>query len=422
MAEQSRLELVKHAMRLLVGELDARDEIGVVAFATDARLVLPVTSVTQRGLIESAIHPLRPEGSTNAAAGLRMGYELALGALDGESVSRVVLLSDGVANTGETDQQRILESVRAHRERGIYLNTIGVGMNNHNDVLREQLADKGDGVCDYVDSEETARRAIVERFTGAFEPVASDVKIQVEFDPSQVYRWRQLGYENRAVADQDFRNDAVDAGEIGAGHQVVALYEIERAPSAATTSGAPSTAAAAGETPLATVRLRWKAPKSATTDPREPAVTEREAKVLASQALASYDAASYGYRRAVLAAQLAEFLRRSTHTEHDRYSELVAAASRIAAERDDAETRELAALIQRAADLVLAAHRERFELRSELDRVLDEYRRKQCLRAELECFDESETRALLENVQRQSAELEQALRDLIRRRLCEERG
>ncbi len=426
MQEQGRLELVKHAMRLLLGELDARDKIGVVAFSSDARLILPVTSVSARGLIESAIHPLAPQGSTNAEAGLRMGYELALGALDREAVNRVILLSDGVANTGQTDQDRISEAVRLHREKGIYLNTIGVGMHNHNDALLEQLADKGDGICDYVDSTESARRAIVDRFTGAFEPVASDVKIQVEFDPAQVYRWRQLGYENRAVADQDFRNDAIDAGEIGSGHQVVALYEIERMSAAPGVS--PLTAA---ESPLATVRLRWKAPKAPGQDPREVDVQEREAKLLASQALGAYDSASYGFRRAVLAAQFAEFLRRSTHTESDRYSELAAACQRLAGERADAETRELASLVDRAANLILSAHQGRFEHLSELDSKLDELRRLQILRAEFECLEQGaesrealreETRRELENVRQHSEALERELREIIRRRVCEGRG
>ena len=408
MQEQGRLELVKHAMRLLVGELDARDKIGVVAFASDARLILPLTSAKERGLIESAIHPLQPEGSTNADAGLRMGYELALGGLDREAVNRVILLSDGVANTGQTDQDRITESVRAHREKGIYLNTIGVGMSNHNDVLLEQLADKGDGICDYVDSAASARHAIVDRFTGAFEPVASDVKIQVEFAPAQVYRWRQLGYENRVVADADFRNDAVDAGEIGAGHQVVALYELERM------SGGPT------EGPLAVVRLRWKTPKAPGDDPREIEVTEREAMLLSEQALGSYDATSYGYRRAVLVAEFAEFLRRSTHTENDRYSELMRACSVLAAEAPDGETAELASLVERAATLVLQAHMESTANRGELECAVSELRRLQIQRAEIESLQFEEARAMLATVRARSDALEAEIRELVRQRMqCE---
>ncbi|HVS09362.1 MAG TPA: von Willebrand factor type A domain-containing protein, partial [Planctomycetota bacterium] len=244
MSQQNRLELVKHAMRLLVGEMDARDSLSIVAFSNESRLVLPMTSARNRGLIESAIHPLAPQGGTNVQAGLRMGYEAALAGLDPEAHNRVVFLSDGVGNIGETDATALSREVESARKRGVWLNTVGVGMGNHNDAFLEQLADKGNGLCNYVDDEREARRALVENFTGAFEPIAKDVKIQVEFDPRQVERYRLLGYENRAIADADFRNDAVDAGEVGAGHQVVALYEVVRTGD--------------GDGPLATVRVRWK--------------------------------------------------------------------------------------------------------------------------------------------------------------------
>ena len=167
MEENQRLELVKHALRLLVSQLDGRDEISIVAFNKEARQILPMTSAANRGVIESALHPLTPDGGTNAEAGLVMGYEVAMAGLNAQSHNRVILLSDGVANIGETDQDRINANITRHREAGIYLNTIGVGMSNHNDVFLEQLANKGDGVCDYVDDAASTERAIVERFTGA---------------------------------------------------------------------------------------------------------------------------------------------------------------------------------------------------------------------------------------------------------------
>ena len=416
MKEDARLELVKHSLRLLVSQLDERDRIGVVAFSNDARLILPLTSASERGLIESALHPLSPKGSTNAEGGLRMGYELALAALDAEAINRVVFLSDGVANVGQTDQERILADVRQHREAGIYLNTIGVGMDNHNDVFLEQLANKGDGVCDYVDTEAAVRRAIVDRFTGAFQPIASDVKIQVDFDSTQVHRWRLLGYENRAVADADFRNDAVDAGEIGSGHQVVALYEIER-------TTAPKEEPELGEeVPLATVHLRWKQPKAPGQDPNEIDVNEIERGVKASEAVGSFGATSAGYRRSALVAQFAEFLRRSSHTQGDRYSDLVAACESLERELKDPEFSEFTGMVRRAADLILRAHRSRFELRSELDRAIDAYRWKQIRRAELECLERADTHELIERVERESDQLEEDLRELMRRRVIERRG
>ncbi|MFT5479002.1 MAG: Mg-chelatase subunit ChlD, partial [Planctomycetota bacterium] len=169
MRENDRLELVKHAVRLLVGELNGNDSIAIVSYSNDARIVLPLTSADQGGAIEAAIYPLQPNGSTNAEAGLMLGYQLAQAGLDLTHNHRVVFLSDGVANVGQTDQNRLAKSVRQNVDAGIYLNTIGVGMNNHNDVFLEQLADKGDGVCDYIDSAKAAKHAIVDRFTGAFE-------------------------------------------------------------------------------------------------------------------------------------------------------------------------------------------------------------------------------------------------------------
>lgn len=406
MRQENRLELVKHSMRLLLSQLDARDSIAIVAYSKEARLILPMTSAAQRGVIESAIQPLRPEGSTNAEAGLKMGYEVALAGLDAGANNRVVFLSDGVANVGQIDQDALNADVRRHREQGIYLNTIGVGLGNHNDVFLEQLADKGDGICDYVDDEAAARRAIVDRFTGAFEPIASDVKIQVDFDPAQVYRYRLLGYENRAIADVDFRNDRVDAGEVGAGHQVVALYELER------------TSVTSEETPLATVRLRWKAPKGAGQDPAEVDVTEIERGVSYREAAGSFDAASAGYRKSVLVAQFAEFLRRSTHAAGDSYETLLAKASALQGQLGDPEFAEFVLMSRRAQELILA----QTWRRGAFDRALDEYRRYQILRCELEELRRNLDAPLLEDLRRKNETLERQIRDLMRREIEERHG
>jgi anti-sigma factor RsiW len=369
MAEGERLELVKHALRLLVAQLDGRDSIALVAFSNEAREVLPMTSADQRAAIEAALQPLSPEGGTNAEAGLKLGYELALTGLEPGSHSRVIFLSDGVANIGQTDQDRIGQDVRRFRERGVYLNTVGVGMNNHNDVFLEQLADKGDGLCDYVGDAVSVQRALVDRFTGAMIPIASDVKIQVQFDPAAVTRYRLLGYENRAIADADFRNDAVDAGEVGAGHQVVALYELELNPSAELDK-------------LADVRLRWKQPKGAGQHPLEVEVSELEQEVRYGGAAPSFEAASPGYRRSVLVAQFAELLRRSTHAQGDSLQDLIAESTKLAPVLADPDFDDFIGLLHRAEPMLVA---ERLgELRDELGRTVDEYRRLQYNRALLE--------------------------------------
>lgn len=374
MVEGGRLELVKHALRVLVGQLEARDSIALVAFSDQARLVLPMTPVSQRSAIEAAIHPLAPQGGTNAEEGLRLGYELAGSALVSGTHNRVVFLSDGVANMGETDQDQITADVQQWRDQGIYLNTIGVGMNNHNDTFLEQLADRGDGICDYVDDAAAVQSAIVDRFTGAFIGIASDVKIQVEFDPSQVLRWRQIGYENRAVADADFRNEAVDGGEVGAGHQVTALFEIERARRTATNSLPVA--------PLAEVRLRWKQPKGPGLDPAEARVTEVEHGVPSTAGVGAFASASPGFQRAALAAQFAEVLRRSVHAREDSIEGLVAELERVVSLpefRDEPATVELLSLVRAAQALGAGAEPEL----DVLGQAVEEYRRHHYLTAQL---------------------------------------
>jgi len=287
-----------------------------------------------------------------------------------------VLLSDGVANIGQTDQDRINADIQKYRDRGIYLNTIGVGMENHNDVFLEQLANKGDGICNYIDDEKEARRALVENFTGAFEPIARDVKIQVEFESGIVKRYRQIGYENRAIADADFRNDAVDAGEVGAGHQVTALYELELEPGAELVKGA-----------LAQVRLRWKEPTGADRDPAEDSATEREWATTLNSAV-SLEGASYGFRRALCVAQFAELLRRSQHAREDSLDELIAAAERLEREHlagtpgADDDFVEFIAMMKRGKEVILTAmNRDRTPLEDCVHELRDRrWRHHSCLK------------------------------------------
>lgn len=400
MREQDRLEMVKHAIRLLVTELGGGDNIAIVVFSNDARTVLPMTSVRNRSAIESALFPLQPENSTNSAAGLELGYSVALASISPEANNRVVFLSDGVANVGETDPAKISERVKSIREKGVYLNTIGVGMNNHNDVLLEQLADKGDGVCNYIDSQDEAKKVIVDGFTGTFETIARDVKIQVEFDPAQVERYRLLGYENRAIADKDFRNDKIDAGEVGAGHQVTALYELELA------------AGSSSEKPLATVRLRWKAPRSVSAPTANEEATEIAQPVLASSKT-SFEGAGVGYRRAVVVAQFAEFLRRSIHARGESLDDLIAEADKLEKETHDPETGELVLLLHKSKSLILAA----MPKCDDLCEAMETLRRRELLRCEHAQLELGQDKQLLADLEKQNQDLEQRIRDLLRRRI-----
>jgi Ca-activated chloride channel family protein len=224
---EDRLGLVKESLRLLVDELRPSDRVGIVTYGSRARVVMEPTSLRHRSDILRQIDSLTPGGSTNAEAGLMLGYEMALDEVDGDRTTRVILLSDGVANVGLTSPDGILRQIGSAVDEGIDLTTIGVGMGNYNDVLMEQLADRGNGTYHYVDRLYDARRIFSESLSGTLQVIARDAKVQVEFNPAVVAAYRLIGYENRDVAGRDFRNNYVDAGEVGAGHSVTALYEIE---------------------------------------------------------------------------------------------------------------------------------------------------------------------------------------------------
>jgi Ca-activated chloride channel family protein len=227
MKQDNRIGLVKRTLRLLVNQLNADDRIGIVVYGTTARTVLDPTSVEDGDHILDAIDDLQIEGSTNAEAGLLAGYKMAGKSYAKGAINRVILCSDGVANIGETDPEGILNTIEDYAGRSIYLSTFGFGMDNYNDVLMEQLADKGNGTYAYIDDIDEAKNVFQEQLTGTLQTIAKDAKIQVEFDPDQVDRYRLLGYENRAIDDDEFRNNRVDGGEVGAGHSITALYEVD---------------------------------------------------------------------------------------------------------------------------------------------------------------------------------------------------
>jgi len=222
---ENRLGLVKKTLNLLTNELKSGDKVGIVTYGSQAQVVLEPTGDKEK--IESAVNGLYSEGSTNAEAGLWKGYQLASQNFNSESINRVILCTDGVANNGETSSQGLLSQIEKYKNKGITLTACGFGMGNYNDVLIEQLATKGDGTYYYIDDVNEAKRVFVEQLTGTLQVIAKDVKIQVEFDKNRVSRYRLIGYEKRDVKDEDFRNDKVDGGEIGSGHTVTALYEVK---------------------------------------------------------------------------------------------------------------------------------------------------------------------------------------------------
>ena len=290
MRKENRLELVKKALTLLVDQLRPTDKVGIVVYGSHGRLVLPHTGIARRGEILAAINSLKPSGSTNAEEGLRIGYDLAWRNASVNHINRVILCSDGVANVGKTGPDEILKEIRTYVNKGITLSTIGFGMGNYNDVLMERLADTGNGSYAYVDTLSEAKRIFVKNLTGTLQLIAKDAKIQVEFNPGVVSRFRLLGYENRRLEHEQFRDDTVDAGEVGSGHRVTALYEIKLHPDAT------------GK--IATVVIRYA-------DPDDHRVSEVSENISVSQLHDSFAAAPATFRLAAGVAEFAEILRES---------------------------------------------------------------------------------------------------------------
>jgi Ca-activated chloride channel family protein len=334
MERENRLELVKDALWLLVEELRPTDQVGIVVYGSRAHVVLEHTPVENSRRILRAIDRLQPEGSTNAEEGLVLSYQLASEAFDPEAINRVILCSDGVANVGRTGPDSILEQIREHAKDGIYLTTVGFGMGNYNDVLMEQLADNGDGFYAYVDTLKEAERVFVHDLTSTLQVIARDAKIQVEFNPGVVSRYRLIGYENRDVADEDFRNDEVDAGEIGVGHSVTALYEIKFHPDAE------------NEHEVAmTVRVRYE-------DPDNGEVTELSRAIARAEFAPEFDDASIRFQLDAVVAEYAEILRESYWARESSMEDVAWEARRVAEYLPhDEEVAEFVSLVERASRL-----------------------------------------------------------------------
>ncbi|MCK5480979.1 MAG: VWA domain-containing protein, partial [Gammaproteobacteria bacterium] len=268
MQSPDKLGLLKSALRLLVRELKADDRVSMVVYAGASGVVLEPTAGDQKATITAALDGLTAGGSTNGGAGIRMAYALAQQAFIKDGINRIILATDGDFNVGTVDFEMLKQLVEDRREHGIGLTTLGFGSGNYNDHLMEQLADIGNGNYAYIDTLSEARKALVDEMSSTFMTIAKDVKIQVEFNPATVAEYRLIGYENRALAREDFSNDKVDAGEIGAGHSVTAIYEIALTGSAGQRLDGsryqPEQRVTASTRELALVRVRYKAPDSDT--------------------------------------------------------------------------------------------------------------------------------------------------------------
>jgi Ca-activated chloride channel family protein len=222
----NKLPLLQQSFSMLVEQLNARDRVAIVVYAGAAGTVLEPTPGNQRDRILAALNSLRPGGSTAGAEGLRQAYALAEQNFNRNSVNRVIIGTDGDFNVGIADPEQLQDFVSRKRETGVYLSVFGFGGGNYNDALMQRLAQNGNGVATYIDTLNEARRVLHDEMASNMFTIANDVKIQVEFNPARVAEYRLIGYETRMLRREDFNNDAVDAGEIGAGHSVTAIYEI----------------------------------------------------------------------------------------------------------------------------------------------------------------------------------------------------
>ncbi|MFY2764540.1 vWA domain-containing protein [Arenimonas sp. MALMAid1274] len=264
MAEQDKLPLLKESFRQLVPRLRAQDRVSIVVYAGSAGLVLPPTSGDRHDEILQALDRLEAGGSTNGGEGIDLAYLMARQSFIDGGVNRIVLATDGDFNVGIYDERALETKVEQGRKSGIALTTLGFGQGNYNEALAEKLADVGDGNHAYIDNLMEGRKVLVEEMSSTLMTIASDVKIQVEFNPAMVAEYRLIGYENRALAREDFNNDQVDAGEIGAGHDVTALYEICLVGAGCESSDAlryaPQPATQGRGQELAHLKLRYKLP------------------------------------------------------------------------------------------------------------------------------------------------------------------
>jgi Ca-activated chloride channel homolog len=300
MDEPNKLPLLKASMAQMVERMSARDKVSIVVYAGAAGVVLAPTPGDQHETILAALNRLSAGGSTNGGEGIELAYKLAIANKIEGGVNRILLATDGDFNVGQFSQDALKEFVSKKRESGVTLSTLGFGADNYNDAMAEQLADVGNGKYAYIDSLPEAQKVLGREIAGSLFTIASDVKIQIEFNPKVVAEYRLIGYDNRMLAREDFNNDKVDAGDIGAGHKVTALYEITRVGSEGAAidplryaSGAPVNASGKE---LGFLKLRYKLPNQSKS-------------TLISQPIATSTSSSYRLQYAAMVAAFAEHLR-----------------------------------------------------------------------------------------------------------------
>ena len=328
----NKLPLLVRSFRLLLDALAPEDRVAIVTYAGSAGVALAPTPVSDRGTILASLEDLHAGGSTAGAAGIREAYRLAERHRVEDGVNRVILATDGDFNVGITDVGELEDYIARKRASGVFLSVLGFGTGNYNDALMQRLAQNGNGNAAYIDTLSEARKVLVEEAGSTLFPIAKDVKIQVEFNPAAVSEYRLIGFETRLLAREDFRDDKVDAGEIGAGHTVTALYEItpvgsgaERVAPLRYRPGDVEPAAQAGDE-IAFLKIRYKLPDADTS-------TLIARPVTAAGAFRSVDAAPRDVRFSAAVAAFGQLLRGGRYTGEYGYDDVVALA--LGARGDD---------------------------------------------------------------------------------------
>jgi Ca-activated chloride channel family protein len=346
MQSPDKLPLLKNAFRLLTDQLTAQDRVSIAVYAGSSGVVLEPTPGNQKHKIMSAINQLSAGGSTNGAEGIQLAYQLARQGFIEKGINRVILATDGDFNVGTVDFEALIDMAERERKSDVALTTIGFGTGNYNDQLMERLADAGNGNYAYIDSLNEARKVLVSELSSTLFTIAKDVKIQVEFNPAQVLEYRLIGYENRKLAREDFNNDKVDAGEIGAGHRVTALYEVVLAGNKGLIDplryGAKEKSSVASDE-IANVRLRYKQPNSDTSKLLEYPIS--------SKATVAFDKTSDDFRFATSVAAFGQLLRGGKYVGNYSYSDVAKLAKNALSEDNDGYRREFISLVKLADSL-----------------------------------------------------------------------
>ncbi|MGI9284502.1 MAG: vWA domain-containing protein [Pseudomonadales bacterium] len=350
MQSQDKLGLVKKSLRLLVNQMQAQDRIAIVVYAGAAGMVLDSTTADQKAKIMAAIDGLQAGGSTNGGAGIRLAYNLAQQHLIKDGINRVLIASDGDMNVGTTNLEALKNLIEEKRRSAIALTTLGFGTGNYNYALMEQLADVGNGNAAYIDTLKEAQKVLVTEMQSTLLTIAKDVKIQIEFNPDVVAEYRLIGYENRLLNREDFRNDKVDAGDIGAGHTVTALYEISLVGSGAEMipeqryGGKRVTNGAEKSNEIAFVRLRYKKPDAERSVEFDKAISRDEIQ-------ASLASASDNLRFAASVAGFGQLLRGGKFTEQWNFDDALQLARSAKSKDPHGYRGELLGLVELAKSL-----------------------------------------------------------------------